>query len=256
MSKFCTNCGKPLVEGTICSCIGMQAEEEMAFTSEDMSVQSSAFTQQNDIKQFLESMWSLVKMFAKNPINSIVNTAKTDNFKVGLFFAGVQALIASLAAVILVNRITSSITGILFGSMSLFGNRSVDIPYFSIFIKVIFAVAVQYFLLVGLFYLGSKFIAKKTGSIKTLMATLGISTIPMTASLLVSIVVGLIIPALIFYILVFGIICSIVLNYISLRESYEISENKAAYIVPLSYLVYFFLIFTIYAQSVKSTSMF
>lgn len=252
MAKFCTNCGKPLAEGTICRCLGgMQAEEGMAFTPENMSSQSSTFAQQNDFKQFLESMWSLVKMFAKNPIDSIVNTAKTDNFKVGLFFVGVQALIASLTAIILVKRLTSSITGFLFGSMSLFGSRSINIPYFAIFIRTIFAVAVQYFLLVGLFYLGSKFIAKKTGSIKTLIATLGISTIPMTASLLVSLVIGLIIPVLIFYILVFGIVSSIVLNYISLRESYEISENKAAYIVPLSYLVYFFLIFTIFSQSIR-----
>jgi hypothetical protein len=137
------------------------------FYSGDMSSQSSTFAQQNDFKQFLESMWSLVKMFAKNPIDSIVNTAKTDNFKVGLFFVGVQALIASLTAIILVKRLTSSITGFLFGSMSLFGSRSINIPYFAIFIRTIFAVAVQYFLLVGLFYLGSKFIAKKTGSKNT-----------------------------------------------------------------------------------------
>mgnify|MGYP000865444229 CR=1 FL=1 len=245
MSKFCTNCGRPLDEGAICNCLKMQAEEEMTFNSGNLSAQSGTFTQQNDFKQFFESMWSIVKMFAKNPIDTIVNTAKTDDIKVGLFFVGVQALIASLTAIILVNRISSSIFGLLFGTMSLFGSRF-DISYFSIFIKVILAVAVQYFLLIGLFYLGSKFIAKKTGSVKTLMATLGISTIPMTASLLVSLVVGLIVPMVIFYIMIFGIVCSIMLNYISLRESYEISENKAAYIVPLSYLVYFFLILGVF----------
>ncbi len=250
MSQFCSNCGRPLEEGTICSCRHRQTSADLSFIPEDGDVGGSTIMQQNDVRQFLMSMWSLVKMFATNPLKSIVDSARTEDFKVGLFFVAVQALAASLTSVILINRVMKSFSSLMFGSLYGLGG-GIDIPYLSIFIKVILFVVVQFFLLIGLFYLGSKFIAKKTGSIKGLIAATGISSIPMTASILASLVIGLIVPSLIFYIMILGIIFGLVLNYISLRETFDIPENKAVLIVPVSYCVYFFILVTFFAQSTK-----
>lgn len=250
MSQFCSNCGRPLAEGTICGCSQRQTTQDLLFIPEEAEVNSSTNMQQNDFKQFLMNMWSFVKMFAKNPLNSIVNSARTEDFKAGLFFVAVQALVASLTSVILINRVIKSFASLMFGSFYGLGG-GIDIPYLSIFIKVILFVVVQFFLLIGLFYLGSKFIAKKTGSIKGLIAAVGISSIPMTASILASMVIGLIVPSLIFYIMILGIICGVVLNYISLRETFGIPENKAILIVPVSYCVYLFILATVFAQSAK-----
>jgi hypothetical protein len=167
-----------------------------------------------------------------------------------------QALITGILAMLMASKVTQateSVLGLFGGFSSLFRGVGLKVPFFSIFLKDILFIGIQFFAFAAIVFIVSKYLFKSNVTFKALIGVLGVATIPMSVTLLSSIILAFISFKLVLYILLFSIVLTTLLNFIGIREALNISENKAVYSIALSYLVYYFILFTIIAENVKSS---
>lgn len=243
MDKFCPYCGKELAEGVQCDCQQGQATQKASYSTANK--QSNSASQQTEFVLFMKNIWALVKGFIKNPVKSVIAAVKNENFAAGLFFAGIQALVTALVVIILAKRVF----GFLFDSSSFLSDFvEVDVPYLQIFLKVFITTAVQFFLLIGIIFVVCRVAVNNSCTFKVLISAVGLSTLSMTLSWVAALIIGSIVPSLFTVIISFGIVLSIILNYVAIRESYGLNEDKTAYILSVSYLLHFLIISLILEQ--------
>ncbi len=250
MSKYCSNCGRSSDGDSPCNCNTDTPVEENSYDTNDNEAEGDSHgTNDNEVKENSHStndneieaidIISLSKTFLKNPVDTIINLSTNGNYKIGIFFVLIQALISSFIAMILVKSFFEFFFS---GIPGLFSFEESRIPYFSIFCEGFVGIFIQFLLLVGIIHLFSKILTKKDASFKALVSTIGISSLPCTLCLVVALVILFIsssLLSLVISLIVLGSICSLILNYISIRETYKISENRLVYIVSISYFVYF-----------------
>jgi len=247
MDKFCPNCGKELTEGVPCDCRQQtQAAQQASYST--ANTQGNAASQQTEFVLFMKNIWNLIREFLKNPVKSVVDAAKKGNYVAGLIFAGVQALVTALVVLILGKRVFS----FLFYRKLFFDDFedliNFKVSYAEIFFKVFAITAVQFFLLIGIIYVICRLLITNSNKFLALMSAVGLSSISMTLSWLAALIIGAIVPSLFPVIISFGFVLSIILNYVVIRESYGLTEDKAAYIMSVSYLVYFLIIGLVLSQ--------
>lgn len=117
---------------------------------------------------------------------------------------------------------------------------------------VILLIAVQFFLFSAVAFGLGKIISKSTGSFKAIIGSVGAASLPFSAAILINMLLLFIIPSLSIYVLLFGTITTIVLNFIGISESLKIKEDNNVIVVSLSYLIYYFIIITFISQNIKS----
>lgn len=260
MSKFCIHCGKQLEEGQECDC---QAENNAAEPkpADVQQAVSAPNPPQNGggTLDFVKNMFKFSVEFLKDPIGHIKTVAQNEDYKVGLFFVGLQALATAILLLIAIEKasgLLGSVLGDLGRLLDLGGYRR-DIPYFSIFIKVLLIVIAQFFLTAGIFYGLGKLLFKGTGSFKAIMGAMGVATIPTTIIVLFSIIAVPVITMTFLkiatYLFVFSASIAALLNFVAAREALKITESKMVYLIPTGYIIYTFIV-SLIAQEIAGKS--
>lgn len=222
MNKFCTNCGKELVNGT-CTC--------QKTTSPDTNI--------------FQQILSIIKNFFKSPIGTLSKNCKEENFNGAMIIIAAHGISVALFVLALlkelVSTVDSTING-LFGSndySSFLGGSSlsVDIPYFKYFIITFIVAVLAVAATASVAYLISDKLFKGKTDIKKMFTLFGLSSIILTAALLLGTIFLFININLGLIILAAGSLLNICYNYKGLEFVCKTEKDKLAYVIVGSILV-------------------
>jgi hypothetical protein len=175
-----------------------------------------------------KKLFDFVLEFAKNPVSAIKSAAEKEDFKTGIIFICVQAIIAGLYGFLNSIRVAGDLGGF------------VKVPA-SEHIKTLFReliiAGVQYFLLAFLLFGAAALLFKANKTLKSFITVAGIATIPLSAVLLLNCLVTFIWADALPYISSFGVIASYVLCFVMVRDILKIDENKTFYIAVGAFVV-------------------
>jgi len=279
MAKFCSFCGSALVEGKTCACrelvtsnVASQQPQQFQQQTQQYQQQPQQYQQQplqyqqqaqqqayvviakeNEFGKFCKNMFELFKNFMKSPSSMIKLVGKNQDFKAGMFFGLIQSILASFTIILFIKQEVGIFINLsAFGHLLSFGGY--DIPYVSIFFKTFGFMLVQFFLLAGIIFGISK-IFKGGDSFKGLMGVIGVASIPISIALLASMLFVFIYPSLIVCLILFGFFMSLFAGVVGVAEALQIDENKITYVIAISYVGYYMIIFlTVFNKSKQSLS--
>lgn len=269
MAKFCTNCGRPLEEGQVCSCTMEQFQQNVAA----QQAQQQAAQQPNIQIQFNKEQYEQMKQksgaYVSSLINAFVNilrypysrgrdfVAKIDE-KLAFGFIGLQAIISALFALAVVGRINSTINqaaGLAVGSAySSYVSKTVTVSYAKAFFVTLLISLVISALLSGLVFVGNR-ILKGNASYKQILCVTSVRSIAVVPFVLLSIVLVFMSPtyaialfaaseimAMFYVYLVFPVgsaqsqellpLVMFVIVLLFVVVSYFIMKNSAGFLVP------------------------
>lgn len=169
MAKFCTKCGKPLVDGKPCDCEKNENQNEV----EQVSFNA------NGLLETIKGMFT-------RPVSTLQEFVQDHNLVPALILLGINALIVSLFVCLGAKEIISAIAGSVSSLLLTMGG--VEIPYARIFFTTLVVIIIVYAALAGLFYLIADKLFKGSSSYKKMLALLGGTSVIMSVTLLLSIV--------------------------------------------------------------------
>lgn len=132
MAKFCTNCGKKLQDGEVCTCV------------KEKTSMASSF----DVKESIDQTLDLVKGLFLKPTETIKKYVNQDNMILSIILLVLGAVISGLFVLVLLKEVIGVAFGMLFGaSQSLFSSSmNMEIPYFKVFLITTLVAVATYFL--------------------------------------------------------------------------------------------------------------
>ena len=121
MAKFCTKCGRRLIDGQPCSCTQTQQNaedtQENAYQSETAQAESQQTQQpvhdmqesvQKEVKDKAKNFFTQALEMIKHPSTGFASSVADENSKNGLILMGIQALLAGLYLYVFVQKIVST----------------------------------------------------------------------------------------------------------------------------------------------------
>lgn len=262
MAKFCTKCGKPLVEGQTCNCGNPETPVVETLNFEQPSMKD--FQQANNMNQnminqpqggmaqpskannLFNECLAIVTGFLKKPVTTIQENANENKFTHALVIAGVFA--ASVMAFVLV--VLGDIYGALEKTMSMGGLVEVpklEVPYIKVGLITFIAVAGALALMALLAWLIMNKLFKVNTTYKKVLGIYAISSIIAAVASLAAIICKFIDYRLAFVVLALGFALNT--HYISatMRFAGQADENKLGYVVVIAqYVAIFVVTFLIY----------
>lgn len=262
MAKFCTKCGKPLVEGQTCNCGNPETPVVETLNFEQPSMKD--FQQANNMNQnmmnqpqggmaqpskannLFNECLAIVTGFLKKPVTTIQENANENKFTHALVIAGVFA--ASVMAFVLV--VLGDIYGALEKTMSMGGLVEVpklEVPYIKVGLITFIAVAGALALMALLAWLIMNKLFKVNTTYKKVLGIYAISSIIAAVASLAAIICKFIDYRLAFVVLALGFALNT--HYVSatMRFAGQADENKLGYVVVIAqYVALFVVTFLIY----------
>ena len=262
MAKFCTKCGKPLVEGQTCNCGNPETPVVETLNFEQPSMKD--FQQANNMNQnmmnqpqggmaqpskannLFNECLAIVTGFLKKPVTTIQENANENKFTHALVIAGVFA--ASVMAFVLV--VLGDIYGALEKTMSMGGLVEVpelEVPYIKVGLITFIAVAGALALMALLAWLIMNKLFKVNTTYKKVLGIYAISSIIAAVASLAAIICKFIDYRLAFVVLALGFALNT--HYVSatMRFAGQADENKLGYVVVIAqYVAIFVVTFLIY----------
>lgn len=262
MAKFCTKCGKPLVEGQTCNCGNPETPVVETLNFEQPSMKD--FQQTNNMNQnmmnqpqggmaqpskannLFNECLAIVTGFLKKPVTTIQENANENKFTHALVIAGVFA--ASVMAFVLV--VLGDIYGALEKTMSMGGLVEVpklEVPYIKVGLITFIAVAGALALMALLAWLIMNKLFKVNTTYKKVLGIYAISSIIAAVASLAAIICKFIDYRLAFVVLALGFALNT--HYVSatMRFAGQADENKLGYVVVIAqYVAIFVVTFLIY----------
>lgn len=197
--KYCSNCGKRILEGEICSC---QEEEIVKETIVNDSV--------NALKEFLST-------FFKAPSNAVVNYLKKDSFNTSLFILFIFLISTTLFQTLI---FTSNSTIEIFGHLKVFAT-TMDIIIYALK-NLISNILQVVFLTVTIMI----FLRSKNVSIKDTFNASALSLLPIILFNVIAFPFGILKISIYSTITLIGYISSILIIDESIRNYFKVDENK------------------------------
>lgn len=262
MAKFCTKCGKPLVEGQTCNCGNPETPVVETLNFEQPSMKD--FQQANNMNQnmmnqpqggmaqpskannLFNECLAIVTGFLKKPVTTVQENANENKFTHALVIAGVFA--ASVMAFVLV--VLGDIYGALEKTMSMGGLVEVpklEVPYIKVGLITFIAVAGALALMALLAWLIMNKLFKVNTTYKKVLGIYAISSIIAAVASLAAIICKFIDYRLAFVVLALGFALNT--HYVSatMRFAGQADENKLGYVVVIAqYVALFVVTFLIY----------
>lgn len=233
MSKFCVNCGKQLEEGQTCNCKVKNAALKEVSNAASQAASTVVVSQQKSrFLIFLEEMFKTFINYFKKPNTVTKSMIEKADIKTGIFFVGLQAVIALILFVSIVNKISD-----LFGSFG-FAIDALVTNNVMVLTRVFLLVILQFFLLAGIIFCIGKTTFKSTGSFKSLVIALGLATIPTSSAMVLSAIIFSLLYKVAPFILVFGIILTFLLNFTGIEEALKVERDKSIYLTAISYIIF------------------
>ncbi len=220
MAKFCTNCGKKLKEGEKCDC-------------------TPAVVNNEDVQKVID----ICKGMFTKPIDTMKDFTKKTNFTLALILTGILSLIAGLFAMATLKNAFS-----LMGfnkSFYTYGSMPVNLPYGKVFFTVLILVFACSFIYSGILYLVNSKIFKREADFKEVYALYGVTSIVISAVMLISCILMFLNVYFALVIVSLGSILSTVYSYHGLKFLGEKEENKYGYIYLTTMVLFYIAIFVI-----------
>ena len=231
MSKFCTNCGKPLKDG---KCENCDKEKETKSSKKETKEESEKVVEVTS-NEMVNSFKDVVTSIFKKPIATIKKYSTEANMNFGLVAIGINAVAMGLLVHLLLDNILKSI-GLTMASIN---NALAELqPYLQMFgisidtnfgVKAAIAMAVLSAIMVGVIYAMGKMVFKKDMDYKKIIATVGVSETFLTIGALGAIVLSYVnVGIALLFILVLAMF-SITALHQSIAETTELSSDEVIY---------------------------
>lgn len=223
MAKFCTKCGKELVDGKPCNC-----------TENINTVVNTGSSVVNDVLNLVKGMFTV-------PVDTMKSFIQESNFNNALISIGINAVAVAIFICILCKEMIATLFDIIGMSNPLSfymsGSSNIEIPYVKIALISIIVAIVMQALIAGIAYLMSAKLFKNQTSYKTMITWLGANAGLSTIVYLVTAVCLLINFQIALAVFVAGSILSICYMYKGLKFACDTDENKLAYILMPALLI-------------------
>lgn len=232
MAKFCTKCGKKLVDGQPCDC-EKKEKKEVKETVEAEVVSNNA-------NEIVNDYLDVVKGIFVKPMDTMKKYAKNSKFVLALVMLGINVIVFGLFVYIFAGKSVNLIAR-LSGYGSLLRNYNVDVPI-SVFFYAVLLMAVFFFCLGGLLHFFCGTIMKKDSDFKSIMALLGVNAVFTTITTLVATICMLINVWLAIFVLAIAGIIFLLNIYHGFTELSKIDKNKMNYVFTSAYAITLFLV--------------
>ena len=264
MSKFCTKCGKPLVEGTTCNCGNTEQQpvvETLNFEQPSMTDFQQAnnmnqnmmgqqpqagMAQPSKAKNILNDCLAVIKGFFKKPVTTIEANADDSKFTNALALAGVFA--ASVMAFVLV--VLGDLYSTLEKTMTMGGlveAPELEVPYIKVGLITFITVAGALALMALLAWLILAKLFKVNTTYKKVFGIYAVSSIISAAAALVATVCTFIDYRIAFIVLALGFALNTHYVSVTIKAAGQADENKLGYVVVIAqYVAIFVVAFLLY----------
>lgn len=263
MAKFCTKCGKPLVEGTTCNCGNSEQQpvvETLNFEQPSMkdfqqtsnmnqtmmNQAQGGMAQPSKAKNILNDCIAVIKGFFKKPVTTIEANADDSKFTNALALAGVFAV--SVMAFVLV--VLGDIYSTLEKTMTMGGlveAPELEVPYIKVGLITFITVAGTLALMALLAWLILAKLFKVNTTYKKVFGIYAVSSIISAAAALVATVCTFIDYRVAFIVLGLGIALNTHYVSVTMRAVGQTDENKLGYVVVVAqYVALFVVAFLLY----------
>ena len=263
MAKFCTKCGKPLVEGTTCNCGNTEQQpvvETLNFEQPSMKDFQQAsnmnqtmmnqpqggMAQPSKAKNILNDCLAVIKGFFKKPVTTIEANADDSKFTNALALAGVFA--ASVMAFVLV--VLGDLYSTLEKTMTMGGlveAPELEVPYIKVGLITFITVAGTLALMALLAWLILAKLFKVNTTYKKVFGIYAVSSIISAAAALVATVCTFIDYRIAFIVLALGFALNTHYVSVTIKAAGQADENKLGYVVVIAqYVAIFVVAFLLY----------
>lgn len=216
MTKFCTNCGKELIDGK-CDCV---KKSDVGVTSDDLA------------SKFMD----IVKGLLKKPVTTIKENTTEDNFSFGLILLAISACVTGLFTYFFIKDGSSVISFVrLYGMF--------DVPFLRVFIASSITSAIWYAVLGFVTYLFANKLFKLEVTVKEIFTMLGILSVIMSLALIVSIILVYVSVKLMLLLIVVASLFYSIYFILGLKEVTGIDKDKLAYLYVPSILTAVFIVY-------------
>ena len=225
MAKFCTNCGKKLVDGKPCDC--EKKEEKKVVETEVVMTSSSDL-----VNEYLEALKGI---FVKP-----VDTMKKFTKKANLTLTVIMLLLNSIIFGLFVYLFAKESVGSALSSIYYISGRGYEVPA-SVFFGAFVLMIVFFFCLGGLLHLIAN-LMKKESDFKEIMALIGVNAVFTTVTTLVALVFMFIngwLAAIILAIAGFMFLLNLYHGFVNYTA---IDKNKICYAFTVCYAITLFLV--------------
>lgn len=232
MAKFCVHCGRPLQEGEVCPCQKQAAQQQQ--TPVPAAPSGAAI--------YVKQLWSLIKRIFQAPSSMLKSFAASADSNTALGLIVVHALAFALFMLTLFGRIGASIASIADKASSEFGNNvqlqeMIKFPLAKIFFLSLFLSFGVACLFAAILLFFNKTVFKADSTYKHMLCVSGGSGIASVPFLLVGILALLLNLKFGLCVASFGVILQLIFTFNALKGTSQISENKSAYVLFLSFAV-------------------
>ena len=258
MAKFCTKCGKPLVEGTTCNCGNTEQQpvvETLNFEQPSMKDFQQAsnmnqtmmnqpqggMAQPSKAKNILNDCLAVIKGFFKKPVTTIEANADDSKFTNALALVGVFA--ASVMAFVLV--VLGDIYSTLEKTMTMGGlveAPELEVPYIKVGLITFITVAGALALMALLAWLILAKLFKVNTTYKKVFGIYAVSSIISAAAALVATVCTFIDYRIAFIVLALGFALNTHYVSVTIKAAGQADENKLGYVVVIAQYVAIFVV--------------
>ena len=257
MAKFCTKCGKPLVEGQTCNCgnpetpvvetlnfeqPSMKDFQQANTMNQNMMTQpQGAVAQPSKANNLVNDCLAIIKGFLTKPVTTVADNANESKFNQALAIAGVFS--ASVMAFVLV--VLGDIYSTIEKSMSMGGLVEVpklEVPYIKVGLITFITVAGTLALMALLAWLIMNKIFKVNTTYKKVFGIYAISSIISAVAALLAIVCKFIDYRLAFGVLALGVALNNHYVSVTMRTAGQTDENKLGYVVVIAQFVAIFVV--------------
>lgn len=255
MAKFCTKCGKPLVEGTTCNCGNSEQPVVETLTFEQPSMkdfqqtnnmnqvmmnQTPGVAQPSKAKNLFNETLSIVKGFLTKPVTTIQENSNDNRFNHALVLIG--AFAASVMAFVLV--VLGDLYKTISDAMSFGGmvEAEIEVPYIKVGLITIISVAGCLALMALLAWLIMNKLMKVNTTYKKVLEIYAIASIITTLAALIGAVCLFIDYRLGFGVLALGFALNTHYVSVSIKNAGQADENKLGYVVVIAQYVAIFVV--------------
>ena len=264
MAKFCIHCGKPLEEGEVCSCQQAAAENaapqpeatanqtpvednqvetpvtptaqqtvNTAGTAYNTAGSTQNNTQSNEFVEKLKLVFTKFADYFKSPTGTVKEFAAKNDSTYGIVMICTNLIVLFLLSLILINSGADALREIPF--IGVFGGLLSD-SAFSIALLITAVFAALYFAMAGMLVLTTKSMFKGTMKFSQAVSIVGVNAFINAVVLIVAIILMLISPTLGVIVLYLGITYSSLMEYVSYIEMADISSDKKAYALLITFI--------------------
>lgn len=224
MAKFCTKCGKELVDGKCVDC----KEEQVTVTP----ISTKNPFQNFDFNGFVNSILDMAKGMFQKPSDTIKKYTSDAHALYGIIAMALCAIVTGIFGYLMVTELMGSIYSLMYGGYSSFmdpASLTSEISAFKVIVITALFAAISFACIIGVVYLMVKYVFKKDVSIKKVAASFGPLAVFNIVNLLVSIVLLYISVKLMFIVYLLLSLCYVVYMIQAIKIATDVEDNRLAY---------------------------